>query len=1041
MSDSRNHRIQYFTATGQYLGKWGSYGTSDGQFNRPRHLSVAQNGDVYVADTDNHRVQRFSATGQFLRQWGQYGRSPGQFNALQGIAAAADGSIYVSEHDNNRIQHLTATGLFLNAWGSFGNGNGQLNIPRGIEVGPDGTIYVADANNHRIQRFSADGTFLTKWGTYGTDDGQFKTPHDVSVAQDGTVYVVDNGNRRIQRFTSSGAFLGKWGTQGSGDGQFDAPIGIAVAVDGTVYVTDNGLQRVQRFTATGAFLGKWGSQGNGAGQFNGPWSIAVAPDATIYVTDWLNFRVQRFSAMGAFLGQWGGWHLSEGRFAWPIGITVATNGTVYVSEWDNRRIQAFGPEYPNVWRGEFFANRWLAERPVFIQNYSSLNFDWRDNAPAPSVPSENFSSRFLRYVLFDAGAYRFTVFADDGVRLWVDDKLLIEEWRDGQRATYQANVALTQGYHRVQVDHYDGGGWASLALNWEVLTTSTATPTPTHTYTSTPTRTYTPTSTRTYTPTPTRTHTPTTTRTYTPTPTYTLTATRTHTPTLTNTSTPTPTSTSTVTPPPIHEDPYEPDDTCDLERLISVDGTIQRRTFHKPADADWVTFDATSGTAYLIEARIPADSEADVVLELYDNCDTLPNPPQDPTYSPGVRMEFRAPADGRYFLRLANHDPDRAGESFTYELSVRALSEQPTPGALILVAGRLYADDYRQPNIHHVTDAIYNLFLAHGYDRDRIFYLATDANLDPDHDGVSDVDALASRETLRLAITQWAPSRVGPDRALTVYLMDHGGENSFYLNGRTQVVTPDNLNEWLSQLEQARPGVNVNVIVDACQAGSFIVPLQTISKPGRVVITSTGAQASAYTANPGAAFSNAFVQALGRNLSLYSSFAEGRESAQKAHPDQIAWLDDDGDGRPNEPEDGQIAQRRGFAYAGTFPDNNTWPPFIAWARGPARVNDGRGLIEAEVRDDRNVLSVWATVYRPSYVPPPPGEELVVEILPTVTLLDPNHDGVYTAEYERFDEGGEYRIVIYAVDDQGLQGRPREVKVRAGERVFLPLLWR
>ncbi len=582
-----------------------------------------------------------------------------------------------------------------------------------------------------------------------------------------------------------------------------------------------------------------------------------------------------------------------------------------------------------------------------------------------------------------------------------------------------------------------------------VTTPPTATPTTTATATSTATSTATATRTIMLTATPTKTSTltraSTPTATATPTVTPTATASRTRTPTATatptasRTITPTPTATSTDFPN-SEDDPYEPDDTCAQARPIPVDGTLQRHTFYKAADADWVSFDGVSGTTYLIEARIPVDSEADMVLELYDNCATLPHPPQDPTYSPGVRMEFRAPASGRYFLRLANHDPDQAGETLAYDLSVRALAEQPSPGALILVAGRLYANDYRQPNIHHVTDAVYNLFLARGYDRDRIFYLATDANLDPDHDGASDVDALASRETLRLAITQWASTRVGADRALTVYLMDHGGEDSFYLNGRTQVVTPDELDVWLSQLEQARPGINVNVIVDACQAGSFIVPLQTISKPGRIVITSTSAQASAYTANPGAAFSNAFVQALGRNLSLYSSFAEGRESAQQAHPDQVAWLDGDGDGRPNEPEDGQIAQRRGFAYAGTLPID-AWPPFIAWARGPARVNDGRGLIEAEVRDDRAILSVWATIYRPSYVPPPPGEELVVEILPTVTLLDLNHDGVYTAEYERFDENGEYRIVIYAVDDQGLQGRPKELKVQIGERVYLPLLWR
>jgi len=51
----------------------------------------------------------------------------------------------------------------------------------------------------------------------------------------------------------------------------------------------------------------------------------------------------------------------------------------------------------------------------------------------------------------DAGTYRFTVYADDGVRLWVDDRLLIDQWQHPQVATYSAEVSLAQGYHRVRL--------------------------------------------------------------------------------------------------------------------------------------------------------------------------------------------------------------------------------------------------------------------------------------------------------------------------------------------------------------------------------------------------------------------------------------------------------------------------------------------------------------------------------------------------------------------------------------------------------------
>ena len=464
VADRYNHLVQRFSATGQFMSKWGSYGSGNKQFNEPLGVAVAPDGTVYVADRYNHRVQQFSATGQFLRKWGSQGVSDGQFNHLLDIDVAPDNSIYVVDNWDNRVQHLSAMGIFLDKWGSTGSSNGAFNGPEGIGVAPDGTVYVADAGNHRIQRFSATGQFLGKWGSYGTGNGQFNRPRDVAVAPNGTVYVVDTRNHRIQRFSATGQYLGKWGSQGSGDGQFNEPQGVAVASDGTVYVTETGNNRIQRFTATGQFVSKWGSQGSGDGQFQGPWGITVASDGTIYVTDWLNFRVQRFSSTGTFLGKWGWWDIREGAFAWPTGIAIATDGTAYVSEWDNRRIQAFGPQYSTTWRGEYFANRWLAEAPVLIRDEAEINFNWGTGSPGSGVPADNFSARWQRYVWFEADTYRFTVFADDGVRLWVDERLLIDQWQD-QIATYSADLSLTQGYHRVRLEYYEHSGSAAVRLS------------------------------------------------------------------------------------------------------------------------------------------------------------------------------------------------------------------------------------------------------------------------------------------------------------------------------------------------------------------------------------------------------------------------------------------------------------------------------------------------------------------------------------------------------------------------------------------------
>jgi len=289
------------------------------------------------------------------------------------------------------------------------------------------------------------------------------------VAADGTVYVADTENDRIQRFSATGQFLGKWGSQGSSDGQFDYPYGVAVAPDGTVYVADYGNNRIQRFSATGGFLGKWGSQGNGDGQFDYPYGVVVAPDGTVYVADGWNHRIQRFSATGQFLGKWGSCGSGDGQFNYPEGMAVASDGTVYVADSGNYRIQAFGTAYPTTWRGEYFTNRWLAEAPVLIRNETEVNFNWGGGSPGTGVPADDFSARWQRYVWFDAGTYRFTLGVDDGGRLWVDDRLLIEAWQDPQAATFQADVTLSQGYHRVRLEYYEAGGAAGVHLSWTAL--------------------------------------------------------------------------------------------------------------------------------------------------------------------------------------------------------------------------------------------------------------------------------------------------------------------------------------------------------------------------------------------------------------------------------------------------------------------------------------------------------------------------------------------------------------------------------------------
>jgi hypothetical protein len=201
------------------------------------------------------------------------------------------------------------------------------------------------------------------------------------------------------------------------------------------------------------------------------------------------------------------------------------------------------PVYPD-WKGEYWPNGQFSGGPALVRNDANLDFDWGQGAPAAGLPADDFTVRWSRWVTFESGVYRFSINADDGVRLYLDGQLIINEWHNSDGVqTYVAERYLT-GPHSLLIEYFEQGLRAMVKVRWERLP-STATHTPTRT--SSPTPTHTLTATATFTPTATPTHTLTTTATFTPTATLTWTPTATATFTLTATPTWTPTPTAIAT--------------------------------------------------------------------------------------------------------------------------------------------------------------------------------------------------------------------------------------------------------------------------------------------------------------------------------------------------------------------------------------------------------------------------------------------------------------------------------------------------------------
>ncbi|MFN8470106.1 MAG: NosD domain-containing protein [Caldilineaceae bacterium] len=481
-------------------------------------------------------------------------------------------------------------------------------------------------------------------------------------------------------------------------------------------------------------------------------------------------------------------------------------------------------------------------------------------------------------------------------------------------------------------------------------------------------------------------------------------------------------------------DTYEEDGSCTEARTINVDGIGQEHSIHAAGDVDWVKFAAAANVPYRVEVSIPSESPADVVLALYERCDGAPAGEFDATFAPGAQLDFTPAAAGPIYVRVNDQNPQAGGANVKYQITVQSLGTETEPAnrLLLLVGGGLAQPDRLQSNISHVTDAVYAYFRASGLGVDDITYLTNDP-------GVTTATGRATLDALHSAITAWAKQRLKVGGAFTLYLMDHGETDTFYLDkASAQALTAQQLDAWLDELEDAIPQVKITVFIEACYSGSFIDGEQSISKdePNRLVITATSPQLLAYASTTGAYFSDFMLASLEQGHSLLNSFratyAVVRELSDRRQEPQ---LDGNGNGIANEPADVVLATRY-VSGAGS----QGWAPYIVSIQGPPKIEKHGGVLQAVVRDDKKVKRVWAVIKPPSYKPPETSAELVAEMLPTIVLQESGAD-TFAALYTGFDEAGVYSIAVHAEDEDNLVALPKTMQVGAGGRAYLPVVKR
>jgi beta-glucosidase len=105
-----------------------------------------------------------------------------------------------------------------------------------------------------------------------------------------------------------------------------------------------------------------------------------------------------------------------------------------------------GKGTPTGFKGEYFNNRELQGEPATVRTNQQINFDWGRYKPAPQLGQDNFSVRWTgKLTPPESGAYRLGITADDGARLYLDGRLLIDAWDGNPTRTVTREVNLEGG--------------------------------------------------------------------------------------------------------------------------------------------------------------------------------------------------------------------------------------------------------------------------------------------------------------------------------------------------------------------------------------------------------------------------------------------------------------------------------------------------------------------------------------------------------------------------------------------------------------------
>ncbi|XP_067640655.1 B-box type zinc finger protein ncl-1 isoform X2 [Eurosta solidaginis] len=186
--------------------KFGSLGTSKGQFNSPHGFCLGVDEEIIVADTNNHRIEVFDKTGTLKFQFGVPGKEEGQLWYPRKVAVMhTNGKFVVCDRGNerSRMQIFSKCGHFMRKIAIR-----YIDIVAGLAVTSKGHIVAVDSVSPTVFVISEDGE-LVRW--FDCSD-YMREPSDIAI-RDNDFYVCDFKGHCVAVFREDGTFQYRIGNE------------------------------------------------------------------------------------------------------------------------------------------------------------------------------------------------------------------------------------------------------------------------------------------------------------------------------------------------------------------------------------------------------------------------------------------------------------------------------------------------------------------------------------------------------------------------------------------------------------------------------------------------------------------------------------------------------------------------------------------------------------------------------------------------------------------------------------------------------------